>query len=364
MKQISLLVIVCFLLTIKFIFNSPRISNDEIAFFSNYGQLFALVLGAIFMVLIIYFFDFLENEILVFLFFSINIILLIAIGINLIGAEEYGSIRRIYLSDSFSIQPSELLKFPMVLISAILFKRLYDKQFTLLSILLVLYIVPILLIQLQPNTSTALLFSSFFTITIFLCGSSYKTLLTMVVGFLALLPMALTLFVAEYQFDRINAFTNPSADPLGISYIPNLVEKAVVSSGFIGSGFIEKTDSFLFNVLAADSDFALAVLIEQLGLIVLVIIIASFFAILWIGTTVALNSSNRFEFLCTILSTYIIVLQAALHIMVNLSLLPSTGTTLPFISNGSNSLVVNLSLIGIIIGTEQKNQKRKQIRRF
>jgi len=364
MKQAIILIVISFLLIIKFLFNSPKLSNNELMFFSNYGQLFALILSISSAILIIYFYDFFENEILVFLFFSINILLLIALGFDLIGREEYGSIRRIYITNEFSIQPSEILKFPILLTTALLFKKFYDKQIILISLLFVVYVTPILLIQMQPNTSMALLYSVYFTVSIFLCGVTYRALFTMVLSIFALLPMFVTFFVAEYQFGRFSAFANPDIDPLGLSYIPNLVSNAVNSSGFIGPGPIESVNSFLFNVLAADSDFALAVIIEQLGLIVLIFIIIAFLLILWTGTSVAMNTANRFQFLSTILATYIIVIQATLHIMVNLSLLPTTGTTMPFISNGSNALIVNFTLIGIILGVERKNKTIRKTQKF
>ena len=364
MKQSIIIIAVSLLLIIKFLFNDPKQSNDEVLFFSNYAQLFALILSIASAILIIYFYEFLENDFLVFLIFAINIFLLIALGFDILGREEYGSIRRIYITNEFSIQPSEILKFPILLTTALLFKKFYNKQFLLISSLLVVYLIPIVLIQLQPNTSMALLYSAYFAVAIFLCGVTYKSLFTMSLSVIALLPIFITFFVAEYQFGRFNAFTNPQIDPLGISYIPNLVSNAVNSSGFIGPGHIESVNSFLFNVLAADSDFALAVVIEQMGFIALILIIITFLFILWTGTSIANNSENRFQFLSTILATYIIVIQAILHIMVNLSLLPTTGTTMPFISNGSNALLVNFALIGIILGVERKNQIRKKSRTF
>ncbi|MBR74585.1 MAG: hypothetical protein CL872_06600 [Dehalococcoidaceae bacterium] len=364
MKQAIIIIIVSFLLIMKFLFNSPKQSNDELLFFANYAQLFALVLSIAIALLIIYFYDFLESEILIFLFFAINLLLLMALGIDLLGREEYGSTRRIYLTNEFSIQPSEILKFSILLATALLYKKFYDKQLLLIILLLAIYIIPIILIQLQPNTSTALLFSAYFTVAIFICGVTYRALFTMFLSMFALLPMVITFFVAEYQFGRFSAFANPQIDPLGLSYIPSLVNNAVNRNGFIGPGTIEQVDSFLFNVLAADSDFALAVIIEQLGLIALLLIIIAFIFILWTGTSIALNSANRFQFLSTILATYIIVIQAMLHIMVNLSLLPTTGTTLPFVSNGSNALLINFALIGIIIGTERKNKTRSKLQKF
>tara|TARA_Y100001970_G_C14244705_1_gene867295 strand:- start:2460 stop:3554 length:1095 start_codon:yes stop_codon:yes gene_type:complete len=364
MKQIIIIGMLSFLLIIKFLFNSPKLSNNELVFFSNYAQLFALILSISSAVLIIYFYDFLESEILIILLFSVNILLLIALGIDLLGREEYGSIRRIYITSEFSIQPSEILKFPILLTTALLFKKFHNKQLLLISLLLIIYLIPILLIQMQPNTSMALLYSAYFTIAIFLCGITYRALFTMLLSLFALLPMVVTFFVAEYQFGRFSAFANPQIDPLGLSYIPNLVSKAVNSSGFIGPGSIESTNSFLFNVLAADSDFALAVIIEQLGLIALIFIIIAFLLILWTGTSIALNAENRFQFLSTIMATYIIVIQASLHIMVNLSLLPTTGTTMPFISNGSNALIVNFVLIGMILGVERKNKIRMKVQKF
>jgi cell division protein FtsW (lipid II flippase) len=288
--------------------------------------------------------------------FIIGILLLIALATNYLGTEEYGSTRRIYLTNTFSIQPSELIKIPIILLSSIVFSKLYSKQLRLIPILLFIFSTTIFLIQLQPDTSTALLYSVFFGLTIYLSGTSYKALIAMTLGVISLLPLVFSLIIYEYQFERLSAFANSNADPLGNAYIINLVKEAIGSSGIIGPGSIDQSNSILLNVLAADSDFALAVIIEQLGFIFVIFIVVMFVSILWIGTNIAIKSSSKFHYLSSILATYFIVFQGMLHIMVNLAILPTTGTTLPFISNGSNSLVINLALIGIIIAVDRKNK--------
>jgi rod shape determining protein RodA len=356
MKTYLLLAIISSLILIRFIFNSPGSIGNTLLFFSNYSQLAALIVGIATMLFIIYFINFLENELLVSFIFIVMTLLLIALATNYLGSEEYGSTRRIYLTNTFSIQPSELIKLPIILLSSIAFNKFYGIQIRLIPILLLIFSTTIILIQLQPDTSTALLFSIFFGLTIYFCGTSYRTLIAMLLGVIALLPLMLSLIVYEYQFARLSAFVNTNADPLGNAYIITLVKEAIGSSGMIGPGLINKSNSILLNVLAADSDFALAVIIEQLGFVFVIIIVIAFIAILWIGTSIALKSTNRFNYLSSLLATYFIVLQGILHVMVNLAIMPTTGTTLPFISNGSNSLVINLALIGIIIGVDRKNK--------
>ena len=355
MKTNFLLAIISSLILIKFIFNSPKLTTNSLLFFSDYSQLLALIVGIAVMLFIIYFFNFLENELLISFIFLVIIVLLIALVTNFLGTEEYGSTRRIYLTDTFSIQPSELIKIPMIALSSIAFSKFYSNQLRLIPILLLIFSTVIILIQLQPDTSTALLFSIFFGLTIYFCGTSYKSLIAIILGITSLLPLMFSLIIYEYQFERLSAFVNANADPLGNAYIINLVKEAIGSSGMIGPGFVNKGNSILLNVLAADSDFALAVIVEQLGFVFVIFTVMSFMAILWIGTSIAIKSTNKFHYLSSLLATYFIVMQGILHIMVNLAIIPTTGTTLPFISNGSNSLVINLALIGIIIGVDRSN---------
>jgi cell division protein FtsW len=339
-------------LFLKFIFNNSDKSN-AIFFFSDLGQLATFLIGISMMTFAIYFINFLKNDVFVITFFSLSILFLL---LNyFFGLEEYGSTRRIYIFSSFSIQPSEIIKLSLILISAFIFDKFYNKKIILISILFSIYLIPVIFIQLQPDTSTAIFISSFALIAIFLSGASYKTLSGITIGIFSLLPMIFAIIIADYQLDRINSFTDNSMDPLGSSYIINLVSEAIKSGGLIGPGIINVNDSILSNVIAANSDFALALIIEQLGFLALFLIILGLIGILWSGTYISYASKNKFDYFVTLLSTYALVMQGLLHIMVNVSILPATGTTLPFISNGNNAMIINFILIGLIIGVNKKN---------
>jgi len=151
-----------------------------------------------------------------------------------------------------------------------------------------------------------------------------------------------------YRSDRIDAFLNPSADVAGAAYQINQAMIAVGSGGLFGRGFGRGQQKFGF-LPEPHNDFILAIMAEEWGFLGVVAVIVLFALIALTGYRVARQAPDLFGFLLAIGLTNLIVVPAMLHIAVNLSVVPATGVTLPFISYGRSSLLVSLAAIGILM---------------
>ena len=147
-------------------------------------------------------------------------------------------------------------------------------------------------------------------------------------------------------------FLNPWADPQGSGFqvVQSLI--AIGSGGPNGLGFAQGKQKMLFLPFA-HSDFIFAVVGEELGLIGTLTVLLIFGLFLWRGLRVSLLAPDRFGMLLSLAIVTGIVVQALFNISVVLSLLPTKGIPLPFISYGGSSLVPTLAGVGILLNISQ-----------
>jgi cell division protein FtsW len=152
------------------------------------------------------------------------------------------------------------------------------------------------------------------------------------------------------------AFFDPSHDPANVSYQITQALIAVGSGGIFGRGFGHGAQKFGY-LPEPHNDFIFAMIGEEWGFIGLFTIIGMFTAVALIGYRIARHAPDLFGFLLAIGMTNLIVVQAMLHIMVNLALVPTTGVTLPFMSYGRTSLLVCLAAVGILINIARRTSE-------
>ena len=157
-------------------------------------------------------------------------------------------------------------------------------------------------------------------------------------------------FLKGYQKNRLLSFLEPGRDPLGTGY--NLIQAlvAVGSGGLVGRGLGSGTQSHLRFLPENSTDFVFASLVEELGVIGAIIVLASFGIIFWRMYTVASKPTNRCERLYVVGVMGLIFFQAFVGAGMNMGLLPVTGVPLPFISQGGSSLVSVLFSLGLVHG--------------
>ena len=276
-------------------------------------------------------------------------VLLVAV---LFSAPINGS-RRWFSIGPFGIQPSELAKIAaIVFTAAVLERRMHridDLKYSLLPIAIVVGAM-VALILAEPDLGTAAALLAVVGVMVFVAGLSYRYLAA---GLLIALPALYVLvWSAEYRRRRIFAFLDPWADPLGDGFQVIQSFIAIGTGGLTGKGLMAGVQK-LFYLPEPHTDFIFAVISEELGLVGATVVVLCFGVIAWRGMRATLRAPDAFGAFLALGLTMMIVLQAFVNISVVMGLLPTKGITLPLVSNGGSSLLVNLLAVGMLLNVSQ-----------
>ena len=263
------------------------------------------------------------------------------------------SARRWFGVGGVGVQPSELAKLTMIFfIAAILERRMHridEVKYSLLPIGVVV-VALVGLILLEPDFGTSMSLGIIAVIMVFAAGLNYRY----VVGaFLIVLPaIYIVAMGASYRQRRLMTFLNPWDDPLGAGFqiIQSLI--AVGTGGVWGKGLMNGVQK-LFYLPEPHTDFIYSVIAEELGLVGATAVVLCFCVITWRGLRTALRAPDSFGAFLALGLTAMIAVQALVNISVVLSLLPTKGIPLPFVSFGGSSLLINLVGMGILLNVSQ-----------
>jgi rod shape determining protein RodA len=246
-------------------------------------------------------------------------------------------------------QPSELMKLGVpMMVAWYLHTRSLPPRWKPTLVCLALLVVPTLLIARQPDLGTALLVAASGLFTLYLAGLRWRAILALA-GLAVVAAPAVWFVMAEYQRNRVRTFLDPEADPLGHGW--NIIQSkiAVGSGGLTGKGWLEGTQSHLEFIPERHTDFILAVLAEEFGLIGVAALMLLYLAIIGRGlyiASVARYTDSRL--LAGALSLTLFVYVLVNGAMVS-GLLPVVGVPLPLISYGGTSAVTLLAGFGIML---------------
>ena len=270
-----------------------------------------------------------------------------------IGTSIQGS-RRWLILFGLSLEPSEVVKFAVVLYLANLFAKKEDKINDPLNTLLPPLIVvafSVGLIYLQNDFSTAffIVFVSFLMFYVAEIRLMYFALLSAVA-----LPLGFVLlFTKEHRVRRLIAFIDPSIDPSGSGYQIIAARSALLSGGILGKG-LGKGTAKLGRLPEAHSDFIFAVVGEEAGLLGVLLVIGAYLLFAWRGYLISFRSEDNFRYYLAFGITTAVFLQALLNMAVVAGLVPATGIPLPFFSSGGSSIVMTLFMCGILMRLSQE----------
>ena len=283
------------------------------------------------------------------------LVFLAAIQIPEFGYSAGGAIRWFRIK-SFSFQPSEFARFAMIIYLAYSMSRKMDKikdfYVGFLPHVLVFGMFAALII-IQPDFGSVVILGAVFWIMLFAGGVRISHLMA---SLFLIIPIAYYLMVnAEYRIKRIMSFLNPWQYPAdeGYQIVHSLM--AFGTGGIWGTG-IGKGYQKLFYLPEPHTDFIFSVIGEELGLLGVLTILGLYVLIFWRGISIARNSRDSFGSFVAIGLTTAIGLQVCVNTGVALGLLPTKGLTLPFLSYGGTSLLINMASIGILmnIGAAKK----------
>jgi len=278
----------------------------------------------------------------------VSILFLVALQVSGLTHSAGGSARWLRFG-GFTFQPSEFARFALIIYLAYsLSKKMADiKDFYIgfLPHVIVLGVFT-LLIFIQPDFGSIVILGMITWIMMFIGGVRILHLAT---SLILLLPLAYVFLTrADYRVSRLVSFLNPWQYPTNEGYQIIHSFMAFGTGGIWGAG-IGKGYQKLFYLPEPHTDFIFSVIGEELGLIGVLFILFLYFMILWRGIHIAKNAKDMFGTFMAIGFTAAITLQACINMCVTLGLLPTKGLTLPFLSYGGTSLLINMACVGILM---------------
>ena len=207
---------------------------------------------------------------------------------------------------------------------------------------------PFVLVLMQPDLGTALVFGAILVGTLFMSGASLRWMGAGAAAAVAAFPFVWTYVLADYQKARLTAFLNPLADIQGTGYQLYQAQLAVGSGGLFGKGLTNGTQNALGLLPVQDTDFVFAILAEELGFIGAVVVLSLYVGLLWRVLTAGWRSKDPFGtiFACGVAS--MLLFQMFVNVGMVIGIMPITGIPLPFISHGGASLISIALALGIL----------------
>ena len=268
-------------------------------------------------------------------------IALILLALVLIAGETVNGAKRwIFVTETLSFQPSEVVKILMIIFYAgILVKNrdelgLYTKGFIKNMCLLA----PIIgLLLLEPHFSVSIVIIGICATMMIMAGCKFWHFLA--TGAVAGIPAMILLIVKEpYRLQRVITFLDPWKDATGDGWQVIQSLYAIGSGGLFGVGLGESKQKFLY-IPEPHNDFIFSILGEELGFIGCAVVLILFAIFIWRGVLIAMKAPDMFGSLIAIGITALVAIQVIINVAVVTSSMPATGMPLPFFSYRRNSII-------------------------
>ena len=267
--------------------------------------------------------------------------------IPLIGEVHMGARRWLDLGP-VQFQPSELMKWALILLLAHWFASRDAVRWQDVLPALAFSAVPAALIVIQPDLGTTLVLLLAASAMIIAAGFPWRWLAAIV----AASPVALYVLwqnMHQYQKQRVLTFLDPQSDPLGSGYHVIQSTIAIGSGGIFGKGYLQGTQGRLHFLPEQHTDFIFAVLAEEGGLIAVLLLLLLYVVLISRMLVIAANAHTRFgSMLCTGMAS-IFILYVFVNIGMVAGILPVVGVPLPFISYGGSALLTMMTAMGLVM---------------
>jgi rod shape determining protein RodA len=259
----------------------------------------------------------------------------------------------------FQFQFSELAKILMILVLA---RYLADRERKLDSLRAILgaclvMAPPWILVMLQPDLGTSLVFFAILGGMLFIAGASLRWLGVLAAAGLAALPLVWTYVLHDYQRERFTSFLDPSRDPLGAGFQLLTAQKAVASGGLLGAGLTNGAQNQSDLLPVQTTDFVFAILAEELGFVGCVVVFLLFAALIWRVLAIAWRSRDPFGLMVGAGVASMVLFQLTVNVGMVLGIMPITGIPLPFITHGGSSLISMAIGLGVLQSISIRQQR-------
>ena len=291
-------------------------------------------------------------------FFGGGLLLLVIV---LFMPEQKGARRWIDLK-IITFQPSEIMKFALVLLFAYLIMKNYDKMSTfrygVLPFMIPLGIVCVLMI-LEPHLSGTVLIVSIALVMMFVGGVKYRYYVALLI--IAALGVLLVILYGGigYVEARLASWLDPFSDPQGDTYQTVQSLLAIGSGGFTGLGLGNSRQKYLY-LPEPQNDFIFSIVCEELGFIGAVVLVTLFALFVVRGFIIASRAPDKFGSMLAVGLTAQIGIQVIVNIAVVTNTVPNTGISLPFFSYGGTALLMQLLQMGVVLNISRHSAIMKQ----
>ncbi|MBM7854524.1 rod shape determining protein RodA [Desulfohalotomaculum tongense] len=328
-------------------------------------QLIWTLMGLIIMLAVIFFSyeDWPKYARALYIFNVLMLMAVIFIGKTALGAQRWIAV------GPFVLQPSEFAKIIIIVTFANFLANREGKLNTIKDFIPAFAFIgfPMLLILMQPDLGTSLVFMAIMFGMMFMAGANPKLLGGIIgggglVGFGWLYayfknPGKVWIPLHDYQVDRLTIFMDPYRDPLGDGYHIIQSQIAIGSGGLFGKGIFNGSQNQLNFLPEQHTDFIFSVVGEEFGFVGTVLVLALFFIIVYRGIFIASQAKDTFG---TLLAAGVVSMMV-FHILVNVGMtvgiMPVTGLPLPFFSYGGSSMITNMIAIGILQNVYSRRKK-------
>ena len=272
------------------------------------------------------------------------------IVVEVMGHTAMGATRWINIPGVIRFQPSELMKIIMPMTIAWYLSRYnLPPRFKHIVISLAMIGIPFVLIVKQPDLGTSLLILASGAFVVFMAGLQWRWIMGAAA---AVVPIAVGMWyfvMHDYQKRRVLTFLNPESDPLGAGW--NIIQSkaAIGSGGVLGKGWLLGTQSHLDFLPESHTDFIIAVLAEEFGLVGVCLLLLLYLLLLARGLVITAQAQMLFGKLLAGALTMTFFVYVFVNIGMVSGLLPVVGVPLPFISYGGTHLVTLLSGFGVLM---------------
>lgn len=279
---------------------------------------------------------------------------------------------------SFTLQPAELMKIAFILMLALVVTKhnSFTKERTLrtdgllIAKMLAVTLPVLLLIMLQKDFGTMLVFLAIFGGIFLMSGISWRIIVPVFAVFILIGATLIFLVLSDtgreilyhigfkpYQFARIDSWLDPFHDLQGSSRQVASAIAAIASGGMLGKGF-NVSDVY---VSVRESDMIFSVIGENFGFIGSTLVIVLYFILIYQMIRVCFDTNNEFYAYISTGIIMMILFHVFENIGANIGLLPLTGIPLPFISQGGSALLSNLIGIGLILSMRYQSTNHNQL---
>ena len=298
---------------------------------------------------------FLKNSKFIYLVYFLSVGLLLGLllsGVAISGAQSW------FKLGLFAFQPTDLVKFVLVLLLAKYFYKRHIEISRLKHIFISWFytFVLFILVALQPDLGSAMIIFFIWFGFILISGIPKKYILAFFILGSIISVLLYNCVLLDYQKKRIDTFMNPGADPLGAGYKIIQANISLGSGEVFGKGIMNGSQARLGFLPESETDFIFSAFAEEWGFIGIVVLFSIFSVLILRIVLIAMNGRTNFESLLVAGIAIYFFSNFFVHVGINLGFLPVTGTTMPFMSYGGSHLLIEYFALGIVVAISRTNR--------